>query len=70
MIRFTKRARVRQCAAGLSKTYRSVCGDFAVIYAKPLGYPAVWLAVMLLANGNQQLISRHRKREAAERACQ
>lgn len=69
-IDFTRRAKVRETAAGTNRTYRSRCGEFAVIECRPLGYPRQWLAVQCLSNGNQSIISRHKTRAGAEAACQ
>jgi hypothetical protein len=67
---FARRAKVRRKDFGVSRIYVSACGEFAVIESRPRGYPLVWLAVQCLANGNQAIISRHRTREGAERACE
>lgn len=69
-LQFAHLPKVHHTAAGTTKTYKSQCGEFAVVETHPLGYRAYWLAVQCLANGNQSIISRKKTRDAAEKACE
>lgn len=67
---FPKRGVRRRLGYGLH--YRSACGRFVVYKScECLGVelPVRWLAIAVTRAG-QRIISRHRKRSAAERACQ
>lgn len=70
-LQFAKRGYRRREGGGL--TYRSKCGRFAIYCSDQCGgvplYPVRWLAIARGQHG-ESIISRHRKREAAELACE
>lgn len=58
---------------GNGLTYRSKCGRFIVYKSDQVAgvriRPPRWLAIEVTIGGGQRIISRHKKRETAEAAC-
>ena len=69
MIQLAKRARRKQTPVANIRTWQTADKRWAVDEIKSrYRLPTRYLVVERLANGNERIVSRHRKRRAAERA--
>lgn len=71
MLHFTKRAAVRVTDTARIRTWRALDAPFVVEKIESLyGLTPRVLLIQRLANGNEAVISRHRKTEAARKAAE
>lgn len=64
----TKRAKRTESSAASFRRWRDVESDLHLVEVKSkLGLPSRWLVVRQLNNGNEMVVSRHRKRSGAMR---
>jgi len=66
---FPRRAKVKRTELATTRRYESACGDWAVVEVKSPSLGHYWLAVRKLGAG-EYIKSRHKTRQAAERACE
>ena len=70
-LKWKRRAVCRKALTGRSRSWLSACGAFRVVEFKSDYEPRPTVCYAIALEGSVgQLLSRHRKREPAERACQ
>lgn len=70
-LQFPRRAIVRQTETSVLRRYAAADGPFVVVECQSLlGLPRRYLAVQRMPNGNECVLSRHRTKRAAARACE
>ena len=68
MAAIVKRARKYETSVAKFRRWRSTCGQFALVeITSTLGLSKRYVVVERHGNGNESVVSRHRKRRAAER---
>jgi hypothetical protein len=68
-IQWPKRAKVKRGELATTRRYDSLCGDWAVVEVDSPTLGRYWLAVRKLGAG-EYIKSRHKSRNAAEKACE